>query len=69
MDPMNGIFSLYNLVDQNTRLDIYFSYTFKLPKTFLEYVSKFIKRVRESKKKNEDGTPVEKAVEEKPEIF
>ena len=23
MDPMNGIFSLYNLVDANSRLDIY----------------------------------------------
>lgn len=69
MDPMNGIFSLYNLVDANSKLDIYFNYTFKLPKTFFEYVSKFIKRVWEPKKKDADGSGEEKKPEEKPEIF
>lgn len=66
---MNGIFSLYNLVDANSKLDIYFTYTFKLPKTFFEYVSKFIKRVWEPKKKNAEGNSEEKKPEEKPEIF
>lgn len=69
MDPMNGIFSLYNLVDVNSQLDIYFTYTFKLSKTFFEYLSKFIKRVWEPKKKKADGTNEEKKPEIKPEIF
>ena len=69
MDPMNGIFSLYNLVDASSRLDIYFTYTFKLEKTFLDYMNGIFKRIWEPKKKNEDGTPAEKSVEEKPEIF
>lgn len=69
MDPMNGIFSLYNLVDIKSRLDIYFTYTFWLKKDFLQYLNKIFKRIREPKKKNPDGTPMEKAVEEKPEIF
>jgi len=69
MDPMNGIFSLYNLVDKNSQLDIYFSYTFKLEKTFLQYMSAVFKWIREPKKKNADGTPAEKEVEIKPEIF
>lgn len=66
---MNGIFSLYNLVDKNSQLDIYFSYTFKLEKTFLQYMSAVFKWIREPKKKNADGTPAEKEVEIKPEIF
>jgi len=69
MDPMNGIFSLYNLVDINSKLDIYFTYTFKLKKNFFQYMNAIFKRIREPKKKNEDGTPVEKTVEIKPEIF
>lgn len=69
MDPMNGIFSLYNLVDQNSKLDIYFTYTFKLKKNFLQYMNAVFKRIREPKKKNPDGTPVEKIAEIKPEIF
>jgi hypothetical protein len=69
MDPMNGIFSLYNMVDASSKLDIYFTYTFKLRKNFLQYMNAVFKRIREPKKKNEDGTPVEKAVEIKPEIF
>ena len=69
MDPMNGIFSLYNLVDMNSKLDIYFTYTFKLKKNFLQFMNSIFKRIREPKKKNADGTPVEKKVEEKPEIF
>jgi hypothetical protein len=69
MDPMNGIFSLYNLVDKNSKLDIYFTYTFKLQKNFLQYMSAVFKRIREPKKKNADGTPIEKEVEIKPEIF
>ena len=66
---MNGIFSLYNLVDQNSKLDIYFTYTFKLEKSFIEVLGNVFKRIREPKKKNEDGTPVAKIVEIKPEIF
>lgn len=70
MDPMNGIFSLYNLVDSNSQLDIYFTYTFNLSKSFFDYIKKFAKRIREpKKKKNEDGTPIEKPEEIKPEIF
>lgn len=69
MDPMNGIFALYNMVDVNSRLNIYFTYTFKLKKNFLEYINAVFKRIREPKKKNEDGTPIEKKAEIKPEIF
>lgn len=69
MDPINGIFSLYNLVDQNSRLDLYFTYTFKLEKNFLQYMNAVFKRIREPKKKNPDGTPAEKPIEEKPEIY
>jgi len=69
MDPMNGIFSLYNLVDAGSKLDIYFTYTFKLKKNFLQYMNTVFKRIREPKKKNPDGTPIEKPVEIKPEIF
>jgi len=69
MDPMNGIFSLYNMVDQNSRLDLYFTYTFKLKKHFLQYINNVLKRIREPKKKNPDGTPIEKPKEEKPEIY
>ena len=66
---MNGIFSLYNLVDVHSKLDIYFTYTFKLRKNFFQYMNAIFKRIREPKKKNEDGTPIEKIAEIKPEIF
>ncbi len=69
MDPMNGIFSLFNLVDTNSKLDIYFTYTFKLGKNFFDYMSAIFKRIREPKKKNTDGTTAEKTVDIKPEIF
>lgn len=69
MDPMNGIFSLYNMVDQDSRLDIFFTYTFKLEKNFLQYMNAIFKRIREPKKKNPDGTPIEKTKEDKPEIY
>ena len=69
MDPMNGIFSLYNLVDQNSQLDIYFNYTFKLEKGFIQFLGDVFKRIREPRKKNPDGTVAEKPVEIKPEIF
>ncbi len=69
MDPMNGIFSLYNMVDINSKLNIYFTYTFSLKKNFLQYMNSVFKRIREPKKKNEDGTPIEKKPEIKPEIF
>lgn len=69
MDPMNGIFSIYNLIDSNSRLDLYFTYTFKLKKNFFNYVNNIFKRIREPKKKNADGTPSEKTPEIKPEIF
>jgi len=69
MDPMNGIFSLYNMVDANSQLNIYFTYTFKLKKNFFQIMNMLFQRIREPKKKNEDGTLVEKTVEIKPEIF
>ncbi len=69
MDPMNGIFSLYNMVDQNSKLDIYFTYTFKLEKNFFQYMNTVFKWIREPKKKNPDGTPIEKPIADKPEIF
>lgn len=67
MDPMNGIFSLYNMVDANSRLDIYFTYTFKLPKTFFKYLGAIFNRIREPKKKTEEAG--EKKVDIKPEIY
>ncbi len=69
MDPINGIFSLFNLVDANSKLDIYFTYTFTLKKNFLQYINSVFKRIWEPKKKNADGTPTEKIAEIKPEIF
>ncbi len=69
MDPMNGIFSLYNMVDANSKLDLYFTYTFKLRKNFLQFMNSVFKWIREPKKKNADGTPMEKPVEIKPEIY
>lgn len=69
MDPMNGVFSLYNMVDIDSKLNIYFTYTFKLKKNLLQYMNTIFKRIREPKKKNEDGTPIEKKPEIKPEIF
>ncbi|MEI7557430.1 MAG: hypothetical protein WCJ45_00825 [bacterium] len=69
MDPMNGIFALYGQIDAASRLDIYFTYTFKLKKNFLQFLGAVLKRIREPKAKNPDGTPAEKIVEKKPEIF
>lgn len=66
---MNGIFSLYNMVDINSKLNMYFTYTFGLKKNFLQYMNSVFKWIREPKKKNEDGTPIEKKAEIKPEIF
>ena len=69
MDPMNGVFALYNLVDNDSQLDIYFTYTFKLKKTFLYYMESLFKWIWEPKAKTEEGKPVEKPISEKPEIF
>ena len=66
---MNGIFSLYNMVDVNSTLNIYFTYTFKIKKNFIQYVDKIFKRIREPKKKDEDGAPIERKPEIRPEIF
>lgn len=69
MDPMNGIFALYGLVDAKSQLDIYFTYTFKLKSGFWAIFKKIFKRVWEPKKESEDGTPIKKVEEIKPEIF
>ena len=69
MDPMNGIFALYNLVDASSKLDIYFTYTFKLKKKFLEKLAKIFTRIREPKKKNEEEGNPEKKADIKPELF
>lgn len=66
---MNGVFALYNLVDNDSQLDIYFTYTFKLKKTFLYYMESLFKWIWEPKAKTEEGKPVEKPISEKPEIF
>lgn len=55
MDPMNGIFALYNLVDSASKLEIYFTYTFKLKKKFLDYLAKLFTRIREPKKKSDEA--------------
>lgn len=57
------------MVDVHTTLNMYFTYTFKIKKNFLQYMNTLLKRIREPKKKNEDGTPIEKKPETKPEIF
>lgn len=67
MDPMSALFALFNIVDQESTFDIYFTYTFKHPRTFEHVMGNFVKRVW-GKKKNKDGT-AEAKPEIKPEIF
>lgn len=67
MDPMNALFSLYNIVDQNSRLDLFFTYTFKHPMTFAHFMENLLKRTR-GKKKNGNGEE-KPNTEEEPEIF
>jgi hypothetical protein len=68
MDPMNALFSLYNIVDQHAQLNLYFTYTFKHPRTFCYVLKKLAKRAR-GKRKTETGDEKESKPEEKPEIF
>ncbi|MBU0627448.1 hypothetical protein KKG31_00660 [Patescibacteria group bacterium] len=37
MDPMNDMLSLYNTIDANSNLDLYFTYTFKKRKNINDY--------------------------------
>lgn len=34
MDPMSALFALYNIVDLDSTLELFFTYTFKYPQTF-----------------------------------
>jgi len=52
MDPMNDILSLYNTVDGESNLDLYFTYAFKRRKSLPEYTRQFFQRARKSKKRN-----------------
>lgn len=69
MDPMNPLFSLFNIVDLESQLQLYFSYTFKHPRTIKYLLGKAWKLVRWSKKSNDDEDVAEKKRENKPEIF
>ena len=66
---MNGIFALYNLVDANSKLDIYFTFTFGLKKSFFHHLNAAFKWIREPRKKDAEGAPKAEKVEIKPEIF
>ena len=65
MDPMNGLFALYNLVDSNSRVDIYFNYVFSRSKLH-KYFHKLLDVVRNPKKKTEDE---DKKPQIKPDVF
>jgi hypothetical protein len=54
MDPMNDIISIYNTIDGESNLDLYFTYVFKRWKSLPEYTRQFIKRARSIKKKSDD---------------
>jgi len=54
MDPMNDIMSLYNTIDAESNLDLYFTYVFKRRKSIPEYSRQFLKRARNIKKKSDD---------------
>jgi hypothetical protein len=69
MDPMNALFALYNVVDLDSQLNLYFTYTFKHPRTFKHIASKLFKLVRGARKSKGDDEAPEKTVETKPEIF
>lgn len=67
MDPMNALFSLFNIVDLESQLNLYFTYTFKLPKTFVQTLGKIVKMVRGTRKPKEGEEA--KPAEIKPELF
>ena len=67
MDPMNALFSLFNIVDLESKLNLYFTYTFSLPKTFGQKLGKIVKMVRWTRKPKEWEEA--KPVEIKPELF
>ena len=54
MDPMKDILSLYNNIDKDSKLNIYFDLKFKKQKNTLQKVGKFIKRARWATKKVEE---------------
>lgn len=58
MDPMNALFALYSTVDQQSCFSLYFTYTFKLPKSLSYFLLSTVKRIR--------GTRKEKDNEDKP---
>lgn len=69
MDPMNALFALYNTVDLESQLNLYFTYTFKHPRTFRHLAGKFFHLIRGARKSKGDDEAPEKTVEIKPEIF
>ncbi|MEI8090978.1 MAG: hypothetical protein WCG98_01695 [bacterium] len=64
MDPMSALFALFTTIDQESRLDLYFTYSFKHPRT-LAYVFKLLWGTRKGK----SDLDAEPKKEEKPEIF
>ncbi|MFA5747522.1 MAG: hypothetical protein WC872_00240, partial [Candidatus Absconditabacterales bacterium] len=67
MDPMNNILSIYNTIQGDTKLDINFKITYKLPLTLTKIIKDIIKRFFTSKKKQEEEKL--KKPEIKPEIY
>jgi hypothetical protein len=51
MDPINNILSLYNTIDANSTLEIYFTYTFKFDKSIWQQIGAVLKWMWEIKKK------------------
>jgi len=54
MDPMRDVLSLYNTIDGESNLDLYFTYAFKRRKSAPEYARQFFKRARNTKKSSDD---------------
>lgn len=53
MDPLKDILSLYNNIDKDSKLNIYFDYKFKHKKNIFQVVWWFVKRARWAKNKKE----------------
>ena len=62
MDPMYALFALYSTVDQESYFSLYFTYTFKHPRSLRYLLLRTAKRVRGTRKDKDDedkATPKE----------
>lgn len=63
MDPIKDILSLYNNIDKDSKLNIYFDFKFKKSKNILQQIWSFIKRAwwanKKTEEKKDDNLPKE----------